>query len=624
MCGIVGFLNKGAKGSADECRDILGAMVGALRHRGPDGEGLWVDESARAGLGHTRLAILDLSEAGAQPMESSCGRYVITFNGEIYNFREMRKKLEAGGRSFRGASDTETLLEAIAQEGIGKALGQANGMFAFALWDKKERTLTLARDRIGQKPLYYGWLGKTLVFASELKAIQKHPLFKANINDSIINSFIHYGYIPEPYSIWQGVYKLPAGTMAVIPFDDDKEEVTPQRYWSVGTDLTAQEKISEGGAKDKLKELLQRSVSESMVSDVPLGGFLSGGIDSSLIIALMQEQSAEKVHSFSIGFDDANYNEAHHAKAVAAHLGTEHTEFYVQPNDILDVIPNLSDIYDEPFADISQIPTYLMCKMARKDVTVCLSGDGGDELFGGYSRYDWAEHIGCLIKYTPYHLRAALCGMLEGLPSSWSRGKLQRLAYILKNKTPQQAYESLLSSWPFETPLWSEKHTNYLSAEWPQAEDFRKQMQIFDMDVYLPGDILTKIDRASMAHSLEVRVPLLDHRIIEFVMGLPAGIRNKPQKGLLRQVLYDYVPRDLIDRPKKGFDMPLDSWLRKDLRDWAGDLLDLKKLEDNGFANTATIQNTWQKHLSGKSDFHYPLWNILVLQSWLESQKAAR
>ncbi len=619
MCGIAGFLSKERPPAGAET--VLGNMTKSLAHRGPDGQGLWVDDSGAAALGHRRLAIIDLSETGLQPMRSASGRYVITFNGEIYNYREMRGQLESRGIKLRGSSDTEVLLETIALDGIAKTLAAANGMFALALWDRQERTLTLARDRIGQKPLYYGWRGKTLLFASELKAFRHYPGFEPRIDQSVLDTFTRYAWIPGPHTIWQGIKKLPPGTYATISLSARHEDIVPQPYWTV-RDALAGKPVPEAESKERLKNILRRAVSECMVSDVPLGAFLSGGVDSSLIAALMQEQSAGKVRTFSIGFHDEAYDEAPYAKAVAGHLGTEHTELYVTANNLMDVIPSLPEIYDEPFADISQIPVFLMCEMAREKVTVCLSGDGGDELFGGYARYSWSKKIACAISALPAAVREPLCAMLQTLPLPWNRGKIQRLAYILAAPTPQLAYIRLLSSWPRAESLAAKSKNSAGLADdvlWLPPDDFRRQMQIFDIQQYLPGDILTKTDRASMANALEVRVPLLDHRLIEFALALP---HEKSKKALLREVLYDYVPPALLDRPKKGFDLPLAAWLRGDLRQWAEELLSLPRLEEHGFLNPPLIRKAWQTHLSGKCDLHYPLWNILVLQSWLEHQKA--
>lgn len=649
MCGLAGFLNLNGGFRADAARDAALAMAASLRHRGPDDEGVWLDEHAGVALSHRRLAILDLSPQGHQPMVSACGRYVIAFNGEIYNHAELRKTLEVEGRApaWRGHSDTETMLAAIACWGLEAALRRFVGMFAFALWDRQERVLHLARDRFGEKPLYYGRMGNVFLFGSELKALQRHPAWRGEIDRNVLALFMRHSYVPVPYSIFKGIAKLPPGTCLSLVAESWGEAV-PRPYWSART--MAESGVanpfsgSSDQAVDMLDGLLRATMREQMIADVPLGAFLSGGVDSSLVVALMQAQSSRPVKTFTIGFSEAQYNEAEHAKAVARHLGTEHTELYVTPDETREVIPGLPGIYDEPFADSSQIPTFLVAKLARQHVTVSLSGDGGDELFGGYNRYLWADRIWRKVRWLPKSGRHALGGMLTLLPPRvWDRlfqhvpaalrqrtpgDKLHKLAEVLAADTPEQVYLNLVSLWkaPAALVLGSREPLTRLTDSSHRAAlpDFIQRMMLLDAMSYLPDDIMTKVDRAAMSVSLETRAPFLDPRIAEFAWRLPLTMKIRDGKGKwpLRQVLYRYVPENLIERPKMGFGVPIGSWLRGPLINWAEDLLDEGRLREEGFFDPAQIRSKWQEHLSGRRNWQYALWNVLMFQEWRARQES--
>jgi asparagine synthase (glutamine-hydrolysing) len=639
MCGIVGVLDHRSR----DLKSVIEPMVQSLHHRGPDASGIWLDQQCGLALGHARLSILDLSPNGHQPMLSEDGRYVVTYNGEIYNFAELRHDLEQTGYRFRGHSDTEVLLAAISQWGVEPAVSRCNGMFAFALWDRITRTLYLGRDRLGEKPLYYGRSGKTFFFASELKALKAYPSFKADISRNVVALFMRHMYISSPYSIYQGIFKLPPGTILTLDFRDTERTARPVPYWTV-KDIAergaAQEtKLSEEEAIDHLDQLLRDAVRLRMVADVPLGACLSGGIDSSTVVALMQTQSTRPIKTFSIGFNERSYDEAIHAKMVARHLGTEHTELYVSPEQAMAVIPLLPTMYDEPFADSSQIPTFLVSQLARRHVTVSLSGDGGDELFGGYNRYLYARSIWEGIGWMPTGFRrflanginltvpligdAVLRCMGAVIPTQQNTvDKLQKLARILKMADQDSIYRSLLSHWKEPSTVVSggiEPMTLLTDrTQWANLSDFTKRMMYLDTITYLPDDVLVKLDRASMAVSLEARLPLLDHRIVEFAWQVPISmkIRRSQGKWLLRQVLQRYVPHQLFDRPKMGFGIPMDSWLRGPLRDWAEDLLDERRLDKEGVFHAKPIREKWAEHLSGKRDWSYLLWDVLMFQGW--------
>lgn len=648
MCGIAGYWHRSPQFSQAQSHGIVTAMTDALVQRGPDSSGIWIDPDAGIALGHRRLAILDLSPEGAQPMLSPQGRYAVVFNGEIYNFGVLRSELSQLGYQFRGHSDTEVMLAAITEWGVAAAVGRFIGMFAFALWDVQERVLHLCRDRLGEKPLYYGWIGETLLFGSELKALIAHPQWQGEIDRNALALFVRNGYIPAPHSIYQGISKLPPGTIVSFPASQP-QTATPVAYWDLETAVAdgASEPFLGSDAEGiaQLDRLLRETIHEQMVADVPLGAFLSGGIDSSTVVALMQTQSTRPIKTFSIGFAEQKYNEAEYAKAVAAHLGTEHTELYVTSKDALAVIPLLPTLYDEPFADSSQIPTYLLSKLTRQHVTVSLSGDAGDELFGGYSRYFTGQAIWQKIGWIPAGMRQFYANLLLSVsPDRWEAivGQISRvvpklrqpqqgdrlhlLGNFLKSKQPLDLYAQMMSNWtePERIVLNSTEPDTVFNhpPDWLERLDFTHQMMYVDAMTYLPDDVLVKVDRAAMGVSLESRVPFLDRRVVEFAWKLPLGmkIRDGQGKWLLRQVLYQYVPRELIDRPKMGFGVPIDLWLRDELRDWAEALLDEDRLNREGFFNVKAVRQQWQEHLSGEFDRCYSLWHILMFQTWLEQQ----
>lgn len=643
MCGLVGYLSKANEVSGEVCLEMASTLV----HRGPDDSGVWLDRNAGIVLGHRRLSIQDLSKLGHQPMESSSGRYVIAYNGEIYNFKLLQKELEHLGCQFSGHSDTETLLATIEYWGIEKALKRFFGMFAFALWDKEKCELTLARDRIGEKPLYYGWQGQSLLFGSELKALRKYPHWQGGIDRDALALLMRHNYIPAPHSIYQGIKKLIPGTYTQFNRGMVAGEIpTPSTYWSLRE--IAEQGVSnpyqynDGEAQSALDRILTDTIRDKMISDVPLGAFLSGGIDSSLVVALMQEASSQKVKTFSIGFHEADYNEAEHAKAVAAHLGTEHTELYVTSGEALDVIPKLSSLYDEPFADSSQIPTFLLSKMTRQYVTVALSGDAGDELFAGYNRYFLQQSLWNKISKIPRRMRALIASTLLSIPvKQWNimgpvlgcltdhlrqrpGDKIHKLAEVIDISSEREFYQVLVSLWkqPDQLVLGGHEPITVLTdpAQNPGMGNFVQIMQFLDSISYLPDDILCKVDRAAMAVSLETRVPFLDHRIVEFAWQMPMHhkIRNGQGKWLLRQVLHKYVPRELIERPKMGFGVPLDVWLRGPLKDWAESLINEKRLSEEGFFDPVPIRKKWDQHLGGLNNWAYHLWSVLMFQLWFE------
>ena len=642
MCGIAGVWQPGV--SRDDWYDLLRAMGDTLVHRGPDDWGIWSDPAAGIGLTSRRLAIIDLSAGGHQPMESSSRRFIAAYNGELYNFQELRRDLERMGHAFRGHSDTEVLLTAVDQWGVEAALRRFNGMFAFALWDRESRRLHLARDRIGEKPLYYGWAGRAFVFASELKAVKLHPDFSAEVDRNVVALFLRYGFVPAPYSIYRGVSKLLPGTILTVDSHAPGagRRIAPIVYWSAkeAAERGVREPFSGGeqDAADRLDELLRDAVGRRMVADVPLGAFLSGGIDSSTVVAQMQAQASRPVKTFTIGFPEGAYSEAACAKAVAEHLGTEHTDLYVSPAQAMAVIPRLPTLYDEPFADSSQIPTFLVAELARRDVTVILSGDGGDELFGGYNRYFLGRKLWRAIGWMPTSVRTSLgAGITLFSPRIWSavlrgvRGvpevrhpgdQVHKLAEILDAADPDVMYARVVSHWREPTAIVNgsvELSTLLMDrAQWARLDDFTARMMYFDLVSYLPDDILVKLDRASMGVSLEARVPMLDHRIVEFAWQLPLAmkIRGGQGKYILRQVLDRYVPRRLIDRPKTGFGIPIDSWLRGSLRDWAESLLHEEQLRKDGFLRPEPIREKWKEHLSGRRNWQHLLWDVLMFQAW--------
>jgi asparagine synthase (glutamine-hydrolysing) len=646
MCGIVGILQPGL--SVDEGHALVQTMTERLAHRGPDDAGVWYDDATGVGLGHRRLSIVDLSPLGHQPMVSASGRYHLTYNGDVYNFATLRQVLEPCGHRFRGTSDTEVILAAIEEWGLVAAVQRFVGMFAMAVWDSHTRTLHLVRDRMGIKPLFYGWAGAALVFGSELKALMAHPACARTIDRNALALLLRYNYIPAPSTIYQDIWKLPPGTILSIDERHRHTLPSPQPYWSVRDAVEQGQhdpfRGSAEEARDHLDALLRDAVACRMVADVPLGAFLSGGVDSSLVVALMQAQSSRPVRTFSIGFHEAAYNEAPYARAVAEHLGTDHTEMYVTPEEALAVIPRLPMLYDEPFSDSSQVPTFLLAALTRQHVTVSLSGDGGDELFGGYERYRVAQSLWQATGWLPTMGRYSLgrvmavlphqrlnttlrwlAPMLPGSKQSGSVGdKLQRAAGILQTADRESLYRDLLSHWRTPTALvpGSRALPTLLTEReaWPALPDLNEWMMYIDMVTYLPDDILVKVDRATMGVNLEARVPLLDHRVVEFAWRLPLAMKLHEQrtKWLLRQVLYQYVPSALIERPKTGFGIPIDSWLRGPLRDWAEALLDESRLRKEGFFDPAPVRQKWHEHVAGVADRHYPLWDVLMFQAWQE------
>lgn len=635
MCGIAGFFCPRLPLNPDQAHHQVAAMAEAIRHRGPDAQGVWVDAEAGIALGHRRLSILDLSPAGAQPMASQDGRHVIVYNGEIYNFSDLRRDLEACGVTLRGGSDTEVLLEAIARQGLAATLPRLAGMYAFALWDRRDRVLTLVRDPLGIKPLYWG-LGHdgTILFGSELKALRAHPAWNFQVDPQAVAALLAHGYVPAPLSIHRGVQKLPPGHSLAI---DAGGRHALRQFWSLAdTARNGQAQplvMSDGEATEALDALLKNIVAEHLAADVPVGAFLSGGIDSSAVAAAMTAASSTPVRTFSIGYDDAVFNETAHAAAVARHLGTDHTELRVTPADALAVIPSLPDIYDEPFADSSQIPTCLVSRLARAHVTVALSGDGGDELFAGYNRHVWTDRVQGGLRGIPAPLRRLAAGAMVALPvETWDRvlghlpgmprmpgNKMHKLAAALKSDAGDIAalYRQFITLWPEAHRLVSGATPPTPSAP-PAGLGSVEQMQALDYLTYLPDDILVKTDRASMAVGLEARVPLLDRRLAEFAWRLPRPLRLRGGQGkwLLRQVLYRHVPRALVDRPKMGFAVPIGAWLRGPLRGWAEDLLAPPSLAAHGLLDPEPIRRRWEEHLAGRGNWDQHLWAVLMFQAW--------
>jgi asparagine synthase (glutamine-hydrolysing) len=652
MCGITGFLASRNAPPATGLDATIARMAATLEHRGPDEQGVWVDAAIGCALGHRRLSIIDLSAHGTQPMHSACGRYVIVFNGEIYNHGELKNELARAGAApvWRGHSDTEIMLAAIVHWGVNAATARFTGMFAFALWDREAQTLTLARDRAGEKPLYYGQVGDSFAFGSELKALRAHPAWRGDIDRDALALFMRYACVPAPYSIYRGIRKLPPGSLLTFRAGAAPGTLPePSAYWSANAVAATGQRAPFAGtvaaAADELDKHLRAAIAGQMIADVPLGAFLSGGIDSSTVVALMQAQSAVPVRTFTIGFNEAAYDEARHAAAVARHLGTDHTELHLTAQDALDVVPRLPALYDEPFADSSQIPTHLVAKMARQHVKVCLSGDGGDELFGGYTRHAWTGRMWRAMRRHPPALRRAAAAIARSLsPAAWDNvfaalapvlpraarqshpgDKIHKAAAALGASDAAGIYLSLVSQWQdpaavviggSEPPVAARDRTAW------QTGSIAESQMLLDLMSYLPDDILVKLDRAAMSVSLETRLPFLDHRVIEFAWQLPLSmkIRDGQGKWLLRQLLYRHVPAALVERPKTGFGVPLDSWLRGPLRQWAGDLLAPARLAREGYLHAEPVVRLWQEHLSGRYNRQHALWNVLMFESWLAAQ----
>lgn len=644
MCGFVGFIDRLQNSS--NWSSLLDQMGKMIAHRGPDDYGIWYDSETGIGLSHRRLSIVDLSRAGHQPMSSASDRYIIAFNGEIYNHLKLRTELEKAGQAptWRGHSDTETLLAGFEAWGIEATIRYSIGMFAIAVWDRQEQTLTLGRDRIGEKPLYYGWQSDVFLFGSELKALKQHPAFKAEINRHAIALLLRHNCIPAPYTIYKGMAKLEPGCLLTISAISSEPKVSS--YWSVGEIANAgvQEPFvgTPNEAVDELERLVKDAIRQQMIADVPLGAFLSGGIDSSSIVALMQTQSARPVKTFTIGFHAEGYNEAEHAKAVAQHLGTEHTELYVSPEEAMAVIPRLPTLYCEPFSDSSQIPTFLVSQLAKQHVTVSLSGDAGDELFCGYNRYQMTNNLWQRLATLPVSMRGVVAKVITSFsPQVWNNlgkyipgaqhfnnigDKLHKGADVLASRSVDELYLGLVSHHrdPGTLVIGGQEPSTLLTDNAPDLAGLCdvQRMMALDLVTYLPDDILVKMDRAAMGVSLETRIPFLDHRIVEFAWTLPQSIklRNGQPKWPLRQVLYRHVPRELIERPKMGFGVPLHDWLRGPLRDWVEELLDENRLRQEGFFEPGPIRKLWSEHLSGKRNWAYLLWDVLMFQAWLEAQ----
>jgi asparagine synthase (glutamine-hydrolysing) len=647
MCGIAGILDPVASTTAERLGALASEMASAIEHRGPDDDGVWVDADAGVAFGHRRLAVIDLGKSGAQPMVSSGGRWVMAYNGEIYNYLEVRQRLEGGGTVFRGNSDTEVLIAAVERWGIDRAFDACEGMFAAALWDRRERDLHLLRDRFGEKPLYYGWVGKVFAFGSELKALSALPGFGAEIDRRAVTSYLRHNCVPAPDTIWRGVRKLLPGHMVTL--HAPSPGLLPQQrcYWSMAdaVERARQDRLTGSDAEmtDQLEDALSAAVAARMVADVPVGAFLSGGIDSSAIVALMQRHASMPVRTFTVGFSDRAFDESSEAAAVAAHLGTDHTAVHVGDAEAMEVIPQLADIWDEPFADASQIPTHLVSRVARHDVTVSLSGDGGDELFAGYNRHAWLDRVWGKAVLVPAGARRGAGSALGSvppavvdraaratrlLPAGWQvrnpSTKVAKLARVLSASDAEDAYRALTTHWDDASSLVIENGRGGAADDRspsPFSDGGITELMLWsDLVGYLPDDILTKLDRAAMAASLETRAPFLDRRILELAWRLPldAKLRGGQTKWVLRQVLERHVPAALVERPKMGFGLPIGRWLRGVLAPWAEHLLDERRLRDQGLLDPVPVRKAWELHRTGRRDLGYELWDVLVLQSWID------
>ena len=652
MCGIAGFISPYL--SRDSFNKTITCMIDKLGHRGPDDKGIWFDTKSGVALAHSRLSIIDLSKAGHQPMISSCKRFYIVFNGEIYNHKMLREELPDSIK-WRGHSDTETLINGISYWGLERTLSKLVGMFSFALWDIEQKKLTLVRDRLGEKPLYFGFIGKTMVFGSELKSMEVFPEKSLEIDKNSLETYIRFGYIPAPLSIYKGIYKLSPGNFIEISIEDvmARSVHNIRQYWSLEEVIHNKQANpflgSKADATDYLEILLKDSISGQILADVPLGAFLSGGIDSSSLVSIMQSQSRDPVNTFTVGFEEFHYDESKSAQKVSSFLGTNHREYIMSPNDAINIIPDLPAIYDEPFSDVSQIPTFWVSKFASNNVKVCLSGDGGDELFCGYSRHIAGPRIWKILKNIPIPLRKIIANFIQNFPpSSWDRFyyyceifiprhlrinfpglKLYKISELINTQTLKEVYLALISSWSSSENIML-KNSQSLGKEALEFENIKQidahhQMMYMDTLNYLPNDILVKVDRASMASSLETRLPLLDHRIVEFAWSIPLEMKlqNKRSKWLLREVLKRYLPYNLIDRPKSGFAVPIAKWLKGPLKNWADELLDEKLIDSQEFLSSKSIKSIWNEHLSGKQNWSKKLWTILMFQSWLKAKNTS-
>lgn len=636
MCGLTGFISS----KLESAESLINKMTDMLTHRGPDDKGVWLSSNQQIALGHRRLSILDLTSAGHQPMASHNGRFIIVFNGEIYNFLELQKELIKLGHQFQGHSDTEVILAGIEEWDLETAVKKLNGMFAFAVFDQETKKLTLVRDRLGIKPLYYGLTNNAFLFGSELKALRVFDSFDNEIDRSSLALYFQYGYVLSPHSIFKNIFKLLPGSILTIDVENYSILPKPQLFWSANElSQSADDKFNFEDKKYELERLLKDSIKRQMISDVPLGAFLSGGVDSSLVVALMQAQSNTSIKTFSIGFSENQYNEAIFAKAVAEHLKTDHTELIVSPEMAMSVISEMSFLYDEPFADSSQIPTYLVSRLAREKVIVSLSGDGGDELFGGYNRYFWAPKIWKRIRWMPLSLRRLMKKFVYSFsPASWNAvclffmkllpskiqfslpcDKIYKFANLLDTKNQEEIFNQLISIYHDANHLVLGDNLQVFSQK-NSVKDFAHSMMLSDLKHYLPDDILTKVDRASMGVSLEARVPLLDHRVVEFALSLPlhAKIFQGQGKKILRDILYQYVPKKLVERPKMGFAIPIGEWLKGPLKKWSEALLSVDRLKKEGYLNADHVQKLWKEHLSGKRDWCSILWAILMFEMWLQ------
>lgn len=645
MCGITGFIDGHLR--KEESESIIRAMTDTLRHRGPDGEGYWSEDNTGLHLGHRRLAILDLSEAGKQPMMSGSQRYVVTYNGEIYNAPELRDELIDIGHRFKGHCDTEVLVEALDRWGLGNTLTRLSGMFAMAVFDREERSLHLVRDRFGKKPLYYGWTPERLIFGSELKALRANPRLHVTLDPDAIGMYFRYLCVPSPWSIYKEVSKVPPASVVTFDATELKREPRVTEFWSAREEFNRSDKAAFSGNLDEaveaLSAVLKAAVSKRMIADVPLGAFLSGGIDSSLVVALMQEASERPVKTFTVGFEDPALNEAEYAKAIAHHLGTDHTEIYVTSKEALDVVPSLPTMYDEPFADSSQIPTYLISKLARSQLKVALSGDGGDELFGGYNRHLIAHRYFRTIGRTPAGVRRLLGRSALAIPeAAWDRAlralpflgpkgvrsgdvgyKAHKFARVLSSSDSASLHLSLASVWKDPSELvhgWKNPPDPLQENDkWPSAADPVKRMMFLDAMTYLPNDVLAKVDRASMATSLEVRNPFLDPEVASLAWSFPRRLNFSRNQGKLvpRHVLVRYLMPEHIDRPKQGFGVPLAAWLRGPLRGWGEEMLGSKRLA--AFVDSKGAMEAWTSHQSRKRNLEHHLWALLMLSAWLST-----